>query len=524
MMNLKVEASRLAKVMIAYNAILLKEGKEAEAEDLRENKQEFEEVITELAQTKEKEELEEYLIHSNNIEGRFDRFIKTPTSIVHLAEKVLELETGDKLLDIGTGQGSFFIDSRVEADFTGIEKDEEVLRIAEIRKEYLDTNWNLVKDNAITYATEEKYDKVFVNATFGDRVILTDLELETLEDFTGIDKNALKRTSIEWIFNILAVKNIKETGKAVGIMKNGDLWNKVNKEVIKWFTDNGLIESVIALPDKLYTATSIAVTMLVFSKNNKVINMVDATSNWKELDRLRKEIKNIDEIISTIGKNRIENEIVAKEDYDIRVIKYLSNLPTEGEQLGNLCTSIYRGAQMKKDELEILLAEKETRFKFVKFSDFTDGYLNGEEESLKEIPEEYKKYCVKNNSILLSKHGNPTFKTAIVEKEEGEELLASGNIFVIEIDEEKVNPQYVQAFLTSTVGKLSIKSVSGGSVMKFVSISALKKMIIPMPSREVQDQIAKEYMLTLDEVKLYKMKYMNRMEKLNKVYEEMYNA
>ena len=52
----------------------------------------------------------------------------------------------------------------------------------------------------------------------------------------------------------------------------------------------------------------------------------------------------------------------------------------------------------------------------------------------------FEKYCIKNNSLILSKNGAP-FKIAIADVKAGKKLLANGNLYIIELDESKADPQ-----------------------------------------------------------------------------------
>ena len=55
------------------------------------------------------------------------------------------------------------------------------------------------------------------------------------------------------------------------------------------------------------------------------------------------------------------------------------------------------------------------------------------------------KYCIKNNSLVISKNGAPV-KIAVASVEEGRKILANGNLYVIELDETKVNPYFVKDY------------------------------------------------------------------------------
>ena len=70
---------------------------------------------------------------------------------------------------------------------------------------------------------------------------------------------------------------LSEDGKAVGIMTNGSTWNQSDSAIRSYFIENGLIECVIALPARLFAGTAIATSMIVFSRNNKGVRLVDAS-------------------------------------------------------------------------------------------------------------------------------------------------------------------------------------------------------------------------------------------------------
>lgn len=63
-------------------------------------------------------------------------------------------------------------------------------------------------------------------------------------------------------------------------------------------------------------------------------------------------------------------------------------------------------------------------------------------------------------------------------------LLATGNLFVIQLDETKVNPFYVQAFFTSEAGVSLFRSICTGTGLPTISLDKLRKLVIPLPSLE----------------------------------------
>ena len=92
-------------------------------------------------------------------------------------------------------------------------------------------------------------------------------------------------------------------------------------------------------------------------------------------------------------------------------------------------------------------------------SNINDGIIEFEniEEYLTKIPEKQEKFCIKNNSILLSKIGNPPYKIAVAQIPNDKKVIASGNFAIIEVDEKKLNPWYLTAFLMTDIGVKKLK-------------------------------------------------------------------
>ena len=74
------------------------------------------------------------------------------------------------------------------------------------------------------------------------------------------------------------------------------------------------------------------------------------------------------------------------------------------------------------------------------------------------------------------------------------------NLFVIELDETKINPYYLQAFLSNDLGVAIFKNIYTGGAIPTITLDKLKKMIILFPPLEEQMDIANKYAATIDEL------------------------
>ena len=98
--------------------------------------------------------------------------------------------------------------------------------------------------------------------------------------------------------------------------------------------------------------------------------------------------------------------------------------------------------------------------------------------------------------------------------------MASGNLFSIELDTKKINPYYIMSFFMSYKGKTLLKKISYGSVITMLPIDALKKLNIPLPSLDKQDEIVKKFRALIDEIEIEKIKIEKATEKLHMIFDE----
>ena len=230
------------------------------------------------------------------------------------------------------------------------------------------------------------------------------------------------------------------------------------------------------------------------------------------MDLLQKDSKNS----ITISIKEIEEN-----DYIINASRYLEKAPEikDGVAIANIVKSITRGAQLRASDLDENKSAEPTNYRYIMLSNINDGDIYfTDNQYLKDIQPNLKKFCVRNNSIILTKTGSPDFKSAVVQVAEGMEILATGNMFILEIDETKANPYYVQALFDSELGRALFKSIYVGSAIPTIPLEKLRKLEIPLPSLEEQNIIGEKYKEELGRIADLKEKLLTSREKLKKIY------
>ena len=106
-----------------------------------------------------------------------------------------------------------------------------------------------------------------------------------------------------------------------------------------------------------------------------------------------------------------------------------------------------------------MVSDTPTSYQYLMLSNIKDGMISDELPYLLGLDEKQEKYCLKNNSLVISKNGSP-IKVAIASVEDGQHILVNGNLYVIELDETKANPYFVKAYLESEEGTIALSRIT----------------------------------------------------------------
>lgn len=464
---------------------------------------------------------------------RTDGFV-TPECLVDLAQHLLRCQRGEQVADVGCGTGTFIVNTHMrvtDVEFVGYEINSSRYLVAMMRSELLGKNITIHLQDVFDLANDledmPKFDKIFSNYPFGMRLRNLGSSGKYLEQIEKSYPDISKSTSSDWVFHALLCDLLKEGGKAVGIMTNGSTWNGIDLAARKHFVEAGLVECVISMPAKMFSGTNIPTSMIVLSRGNQSVRLVDASETYQQ-GRRQNEFseEDIEKIVSATqadGENSklISLEELRKNEYSLNLSRYRDNdvQYENGVTFKSIIKNITRGAACTASQMDEMVSEKETNMQFLMLSNIQNGIIDEKLPYLKEIDEKLAKYCVKNNSLILSKNGSP-FKIAVATVQDEQKILANGNLYVIELDETKANPYYIKAFLESEQGIAALKRITVGTTIPSIGVDKLKNLIVPLPALEEQNQIATKYLAVLDEISVLKMKLENALSRLNHVFDE----
>jgi len=449
-------------------------------------------------------------------------------SCIDLAISVLNINEKDIVADFGSGVGDFInsvANMKKPSILKGYENDKDYLEMSKIRANLNNEKAEFELMNIFDIPKEKKFDKIFSEISIDNINRESDYLASEYESFKNKVPSARRPMSSNWLFNSLIIEHLSENGKAVVLMNIGSIEMLRDKEIREYFVKNGFIEAVIALPERLHTFTNVSYAMVVLSRGNKQVRMIDATNIYESGRRqntLSKE--NINEIISSLEENGDNSISVVFDElegnnYNLYPLNYLKKKIEfdNGVEFNRIIKNITRGAHIGADELDSTFSDEPTDIQYLTISDIEDGIISDDMQYLKEIEDRYERYCVKDRNIIISKNGTP-IKHSIAEVVENKKILVSGNFYIIEIDENVANPYYIEAFLNSEIGSEVLQLTSTNGRINTISVDELKKMIIPLPSIAEQNQIAEAYKAKLKQLKELKKSLKQTKDELGMIF------
>lgn len=460
--------------------------------------------------------------------GMFSRYnISTPKSINELAYQIFEKNNNNsEILDICSYTGNFltyYAKRKNNYNFTGIEINTKSNIIAQEKMTALKVDNKLIENNVFAYKFTKKYDKVFCNYPFGLKFNQSDLDLinknhnELKYEFTG-------RISSCWAFVNSVINSLSKDGKGIAVMNNAGLYKLPDAEYRKLLVDNGLIEAVISLPEKIFAPyTSIPVTLLVLSRNNKQIKFINAEKMIlnKTTSRFMNEL-DVEEILKEYNANsntsntKIVNlEDVKNNNYSLYTSNYMEIEKIEIKnpmKLNTICKDIYRGYQVSSNEIKQYSENINGReeYQIVNITNITDGNIDSDLTKIYPDTDKMDKYLLQDKDLLVSSKGTLS-KFAVVEIKNNEKYIPSGNFTILRLDTNIINPYYLKIFFESNKGTAIINSIKSGGILPAINLSQFKEINVPVPSIEEQNRIVNRYLAKTDEIKMIKNK-LNKLE------------
>ena len=462
----------------------------------------------------------------------------TPDGVADLAAKLLDIQPDENVAELCCGTGSVISaikEANPTVEATGYEISLSDIAAAKANAAFDVKKVAFVRCDVFDLFDSESdtpvFDKIFANYPFGMRLRELSAGKRYLDVLAKRIPSVSKATSSDWLYNMLMTEMLSEKGKAIGIMTNGSTWNMIDAPIREFFVENGLVECVIALPARLFGIISIPTSLIVLSRGNTGVRLVDASSVFtpgRRVNDLNED--NVSEIIGLLSADSdksifVEKERLRENDYVLNTSRYLAESMTvdDGVPFGTVITRITRGAPLNAGELDKIASAVPTDMQYLLLSNIQNGIIDDDLPYLTVIDRKHEKYCLTDRCLILSKNGYP-YKVAVAEVGKHRKIMANGNLYLIELDGEKVNPYYLAAFFSSRNGIAALKSITVGATVPNIGVDQLKKLIIPLPDMEKQNETAACYLEARDEILTYQRKLAEARDRMSHVFEDSMQA
>ena len=263
----------------------------------------------------------------------------TPNEIVKTMIDLLPIRNNSSIYNPACGVGNFIVESAKLGSIYAFGDESNI------------SNYNICMTNLWLHNIENKridnikidkmpkVDYVVANPPFAiNNMQKGDKKLNNMLYKYGVFENASSYSK----FIVMMLESVQEGGKISVVLPHGFLFKKTISEcnLRKYLVDNGYIEAIISLPEKMFNGTKIPVIILVLQKKYREedIIYIDASKEYikgRKLNSLSEE--NQSKIIKTYeNKSEISNysikvgaEIIRKNDYNLNIKKYLKSLKKE---------------------------------------------------------------------------------------------------------------------------------------------------------------------------------------------------
>lgn len=442
--------------------------------------------------------------------------IGTAETICDLALAILQPDNNETVCDICCGTGVFMtqmVGKGCKASFAGRDISELAVKVSKIRAHVLGIQADIIQQNMldINAKQDDSYDKIFIDPPYGVRLQhlanIFNMHPETLLPAFPKLKGA---NSSELVWAARALSMLNKDGRAVMVVTNGALSNLTDAPIRQYLVDRGIIECIIALPERLQSYTPISLSMLVLNKNgnNSRVKMIDATELFERRSRVnRMEVYHINAVVDSLidtGQNHKDVPIskIAENNYLLSVKRYTMpevDIPN-GRKLGELCSSISRGVSLSREEFHDKKAQDEKGIPYLTIANIQDGVIDDNLPTLKDNKQRFGKYLIRSGDLVLTKVMAPC-KVTVVAEQHDRPILGTANFFIIKPNTELLNPYFLMAFLRSKKGMQQLEQLATGTSVRTLGQAALENMLVPVAPIKDQKTFAQDYRSKLETIR-----------------------
>lgn len=354
--------------------------------------------------------------------------------------------------------------------------------------------------------------------------------MESFPERTSLSKlnvHESKFTDGEWHEILFNFNLLERSGKMVTLVTNSTLANNQNVLLRQALIENGYVECIVELPDRLLGNIGIELYAVVLSYGNKGVKFLDASQAYIE-QRRRKDI-DVPTVLEDLANPEIcrfeSIESIAREGYNLLPKRYtLKTNIIDGVPLGEIC-NISRGLVISSKELDDFVTDVDTGVRYLYTKDADGDAVDYSQSPFIDVEKLKRKFTLLDNDTWLLGRTSP-FRSNMLYVEDNDKLIANGNQFAITILPKYKNQYllpYLALYFNSKAGREQIERFAVGQLIKSLSVKDLKTLQIPKVSIERQIEVVNRIRMIETEIKTVKeqLKILNQQKEL--IVEEEFN-
>lgn len=435
----------------------------------------------------------------------------TAKEIIDLVIHCLDIKEKDDVLDLCSGRGDFLVSlAKQNLKLDGVEINRDNVLISKIRLAILkDINYEIINGDALTHRFNKKYDEIFCEFPLGLRVnefILNQMEKDLFYTWRKPGLTA------DWLFINKMITILKNTGNAAIIVPDGLLFKSMDADYRRDLLVSGVVKEIIKLPSGVIPNSNISANLIILSRHNEKneIKFIDASQEYIEnkIGKRQLDVKAVIDLVDDINKDedkvKIEkcNEICKTKDVLLTVNSYVKKQQPNyinPHLLKEYIIDKYRGYQLtSKEQNEI--TDKNGNYELLTISNIEDGRISSNLLRINDNKRKYDRYLLKDGDVVISARGTK-IKVAVAEIK-NRKIIPNGNLLVLRLNTEKINPYYLQAYLNSENGQLSLKQIQTGAIIMSINPSRIEQMKVSIVDKETQDIFVERYKRKLMELNI----------------------
>ena len=442
-----------------------------------------------------------------------------------VAVRLLSLDEKDVLYHMGSGSGRLlanaFVCEKHPPVLIGCEKDKRLNALSSIGLDIINTTKSMVslidKD---PFTNDIEFTKAFVFPPIGARLKRETNYVSTL--FPELAFN--QRNSSEWVYVDSLIGRMKcDEAKVMALLPGRVLFNENDKKYRDALLKKGLIESIVELPGGVLPFTHIEMYLILFSKNNREVNLVDAkflmtTRDKRNLDvdelvekivRLTQEKKHLKNSIELLGVNKLMPSSLLLDKLKIE----------NGAVLADLA-NVFTGSQYTTSVFEKngMISKEKTGYQILTSGDIDSGIIEWDNLiSIRYDSHKFDKYALMKGDVVITSKTSKV-KVVVVDRQPEEKVLVTGGMIVVRPNQDKINPTYLKIFFDSEQGTKVLKSIQKGNLIVTINSKDLSMIRVPLIDIDKQRSIANKYNEELNKL----IRYKEEIKKIEKTMDEFY--